>query len=457
MGITIVRKSDTHKINPKAKKALILAGGAVTGAAFKVGGLRALDEYLGNFSVNQFDIFVGISSGSFVAAPLAGGIPPTEILKSLDGRSANYTQLAPWHYYLPNWKEMLLRPLHFIYEQCLHVPRAIVDVVSGFGEFGPQIAAEIWRLTTEPSRENYDALLQTVTRVVTTRPMPSLLSLLPSGFFDNAPIEKYLRENIERNGLSNNFKALQRRTKKQLYICAMTLDGAKRAIFGPDENHDVTISQAVQASTAMPGFYKPARIHGVDYVDGNVLETAHFDVAVAHGAELIVCYNPFRPVDNKVMLQFLRDKNEFVSEGRRLADNGIITILSQIFRTIFHTRLHQMIEQYASDANFQGDIILIEPSSTDMAFFDLNPLVLSNRIKAARLGFESVRNSINERYDDVSEIFSRYGIEMNRRNVEVDVKRLKVAGSDLEQVREVLEHKVHDLPKPKSKPKAKRK
>lgn len=438
MGITIVGKGG-KKIDKHAKKALILAGGAVTGAAFKAGGLRALDDYFSNFSVTDFDIFVGISSGSFVAAPLAGGIPPSEILRSLDGRSKRYTQLAPWHYYQPNWKELLLRPLNFMWEQVLFVPRAVKDILSGFGEFGPQLAAEIWRLALDPSEAHYDAVFRTVTRALAMRPMPSFLSLLPSGFFDNSGIEKYLRENIIRNHLANDFKTLEKMRRKKLYICAMTLDGAGRAIFGPDEKNDVTISEAVQASTAMPGFYKPARIHGVDYVDGNVLETAHFDVAVSHGAELIVCYNPFRPVDNKVMLQFLREKNEFVSEGRRLADNGIITILSQIFRTVFHTRLHHMIEQYAYDPHFHGDIILIEPSASDMAFFDLNPLIFSNRLKAGRLGFESVRNSINEHYDEIAKVFARHGVRMSRKNVEVDVKRLKVAGSDMKQVRAVLE------------------
>lgn len=438
MAITIVRKSG-KKVDKKARKALILAGGAVTGAAFKTGGLCALDDYFTNFTINQFDIFVGISSGSFIAAPLAAGITATEILKSLDGRSKRYTQLAPWHYYLPNWKELLLRPVNFLAEQVMFVPRAVKDVLAGFGEFGPQLVAEIWRLVLEPTKPNYDAVLRTVTRSVATRPMPSLLTLLPSGFFDNSGIETYLRTNIERNHLSNSFNFLYKTMHKKLYICAMTLDGADRVIFGPDEKNDVTISEAVQASTAMPGFYKPARIHGTDYVDGNVLETAHFDVAVSHGAELIVCYNPFRPVDNKVMLQYLREKNEFVTEGRRLADNGIITILNQIFRTVFHTRLHHMIEQYAYDPNFKGDIILVEPSSSDMAFFELNPLIFSNRLRAARLGFESVRNSVSDHYDEIAEIFAKYGVRMSRKSIEVDVKRLKVAGSDMRQVRAVLE------------------
>ena len=40
----------------------------------------------------------------------------------------------------------------------------------------------------------------------------------------------------------------------------------------------------MQASTALPLFYKPARIKGVDYVDGGVRRTANIDVAIEKGA-----------------------------------------------------------------------------------------------------------------------------------------------------------------------------
>src|SRR2546430_7648102 len=75
----------------------------------------------------------------------------------------------------------------------------------------------------------------------------------------------------------------------------MNLDTAERVVFGHDEDTSLIISEEVQASTALPGFYKPARIKGVDYVDGGVRRTANIDVAIEHGAELVICYNPFRP------------------------------------------------------------------------------------------------------------------------------------------------------------------
>src|SRR2546427_6529089 len=95
MGLTIVHKSDltTRKKNPRV--ALVLAGGAVTGGAYKLGGLKALDDFLVNRKTTDFDIYVGLSAGAFLAAPLAGGVTPPEMLRSLDGTSEDFTYLSP--------------------------------------------------------------------------------------------------------------------------------------------------------------------------------------------------------------------------------------------------------------------------------------------------------------------------------------------------------------------------
>ena len=87
MGITIVHKSGDAKGKRPKKVALVLAGGAITGGAFKVGGLLALDQFLGNRTVTDFDIYVGISAGAFLAAPLAAGVGPIEMFRAVGGRS----------------------------------------------------------------------------------------------------------------------------------------------------------------------------------------------------------------------------------------------------------------------------------------------------------------------------------------------------------------------------------
>ena len=53
------------------RRALVLAGGGVIGGMYEVGALAALDEALPEFRVNNFDLYVGSSSGSVVSALMA--------------------------------------------------------------------------------------------------------------------------------------------------------------------------------------------------------------------------------------------------------------------------------------------------------------------------------------------------------------------------------------------------
>jgi len=64
--------------------ALTLAGGGVTGGMYEVGALTALEERL-NGSGRGFDVYVGCSAGSVVAALLAGGVRASEVYRILDG------------------------------------------------------------------------------------------------------------------------------------------------------------------------------------------------------------------------------------------------------------------------------------------------------------------------------------------------------------------------------------
>ncbi|RMF19945.1 MAG: hypothetical protein D6760_12535, partial [Deltaproteobacteria bacterium] len=193
-----------------------------------------------------------------------------------------------------------------------------------------------------------------------------------------------------------------------------------------------TVSEAVQASTALPGFYRPARINGVDYVDGGVRRTASIDVAIEHGADLVICYNPFRPFTNRVAHRYVPETGKFESEGTPLADQGIITVLNQVFRTLLHSRLQYGLRQYQEDTNFQGDIIVVEPTERDTRFFAMNPLAFWEGPKAGRHGYVSVTQSIETHYDIVKQILQSYGILMTRREVREGLERMRRFGGSAE-------------------------
>ena len=81
-------------------------------------------------------------------------------------------------------------------------------------------------------------------------------------------------------GLSNSFRdaaaAAHRRRSRSTTPSA--------SVFGAGDLMDVPISQAIAASSAIPGFFEPYRIGGRDYVDGDVGYTGHADLAVDAGA-----------------------------------------------------------------------------------------------------------------------------------------------------------------------------
>lgn len=443
MGITIVQKSDLAVRKKNAKIALVLAGGAVTGGAFKLGGLKALDDVLVNRKTTEFDTYVGLSAGAVLAAPLSWGISPAEMLRSLEGKSDNFSQLQFLDFYRLNGQELVERPLRFAFDLMTYAPGVALD----FLRHGPGIAAEVQkRLTrfvrTRDAREMLELLLSLGEYAAKRRGFPFLLDYLPSGFFDNGSLEAYLRLNLERNRLSNDFRTLFELTRKELYISAMNLDTAERAVFGHDEDVSLTISEAVQASTALPVFYKPARIRGVDYVDGGVRRTANIDVAIEHGAELIICYNPFRPFSNRVRRRYDKEKDRFEIEGRPLSDHGLLTVLNQVFRTLLHSRLQYGLRQYQDDPNFRGDIIIIEPKETDIDFFQMNVLDFRNRLRAAQHGYMSVSESLDRNFDLIKQILETYGILMTRKQLRQSMDRLK--GEDLDETSDVL---LEDVPR----------
>ncbi|MBN1283274.1 MAG: patatin-like phospholipase family protein [Proteobacteria bacterium] len=436
MGITIVQRSDLERPRPRGCRALILAGGAITGGSFMAGGLRALNRYIEGAGVGDFDVFVGISSGSMLAAALAAGISPESMIKSLDGTSSHFSQLTAWHCYRPNVAEIVSRPLKFFLRAAMWLPGGVVRVAQRHDEWRHGILGSVWRFVLDPSRGNYDDMMVPLLEMLDAGDFPSLLALLPSGLFDNGPIESYFRENIERNRLTNDFCEAARITGKRLYISAVRLDGARRVVFGADEEDSLTISEAIQASTALPGFYKPAHIGGEDYVDGGVQETANIDTAVEKGAKLIVCYNPFRPYDPEL---FVKGMSRRRRSGKRLATDGIATVLNQILRAFFHARLAVAVRRFREDPSFDGDIILIEPRGGDEAYFSLNPMLLRNRIAAAKLGFESVRASIGENFDGISRIMAAHGIRMNRSKVDEEYTRITRPGVSEREIQRLLE------------------
>ncbi len=409
MGITIVQKSDLSKPKRDPKVALVLSGGAVSGGAFKLGGLRALDRFMVNRNVKDFDMFVGISAGAVIATYLANDISVEEIHRSLIDRQGPLDAVRPFEFYSLNKADILKTPFHLLGDMVSITSRKIYGFLACNNIFRKQFRAQLAACASNPNSETLERFVSyCFERKELAVNHPSLpWHYLPNGIFKTDRIERSTRKNFKKNNLSNDFRELFRRTGKELYIVAMNLDSAKRSIFGHDQINTIPVSKAMQASIAFPLFFKPVTIDGVDYIDGAVIKTTSMDFAIEKGADLVICYNPFRPFNHESF-----DANN--PEGRKrisIAQDGIAAVINQVMRTLLHTRLMHGIKLYRENPDFKGDIILVEPTEHDDRFFDMNPFSLNSRRKASARGYESVSNSLKKNYAALQEILGAYGIE----------------------------------------------
>src|SRR5688500_18900870 len=82
-----VAKTGTRKPRKRSSKtALVLGGGEFTGGVYEIGALRALDLLSVNKSVNDFDVYVGTSAGSLVAALAANGVTPEQMMRVVNNQ-----------------------------------------------------------------------------------------------------------------------------------------------------------------------------------------------------------------------------------------------------------------------------------------------------------------------------------------------------------------------------------
>jgi len=179
------------------------------------------------------------------------------------------------------------------------------------------------------------------------------------------------------------------------------LDSGEATGFGGRAHRDVPVSQAVQASTALPGLYRPVRIHGRDYVDGGVKKTAHINLAIQRGADLVVCINPIVPVLN-------RDGG--LLDGN-LSRKGVTYVLDQALRIMLHGRMQYGLERYRAE-HPEVDVLLLEPERADTRMFRYHIMRMSARRTVALYGYRSALASFRRHRVAYGKMLRRHGISL---------------------------------------------
>ena len=163
------------------------------------------------------------------------------------------------------------------------------------------------------------------------------------------------------------------------------------------------ISQAVKASAALPGLYPPARIDGCDYVDGAMKKTLHASVALRAGAKLLICINPLVPYDAALA----------GAKPVHLAERGLVTVLSQTFRALIHSRMRVGMERYAREFP-DADVVLFEPAQDDAVMFFANMFSYADRRRLAEHAYRHTLAELRRRAGELEPVLARHGVGLDR-------------------------------------------
>jgi NTE family protein len=380
------------------KTALVLGGGGFTGGVYEIGALRALDLLAVNSTVNNFDVYVGTSAGSFIASLCANGVTPEEMMRVVTRKGkAPFKDINIGDLLRPNLVEFA-RQGATIPARTLGMLRQLVRQPGGISAMDLAMGLADW---------------------------------LPSGLYTGAGIERYLHDVLSEPGRTDDFRQLD----CELYLTATDLDTCERVVFGVEGNDEAPISQAVRASGALPMVYAPVKVDDRELIDGGIVSTTNLDLAIEAGAKLVVVINPIVPFVNDFAgtVSTLRG-----SRPRRVSDMGFAQIGYQVFKLVAHQRLHELAKSWES--RYPGvDIVLIEPDPTDELMFQTSMMSFTSRVEIARHGFESVTKKLAGEYDRYQAVAERHGLDISAKRVRQVVAHFDEEAESVSAWRKILE------------------
>jgi predicted acylesterase/phospholipase RssA len=345
-----------------SKIALVCAGGGVTGAVYEIGCLRALDDLIEG-GVGGLDLYVGVSGGALVSALLAAGITPAEMYDAVASPAGDAIGMAE-------------APLY---------------------RLGVDNLVTVTRRAPAALRRALGSVLTGETRSLADF-ASALFELLPPGLLENTGVQEYVAALVTARAGADRFDRLAR----PLLVVAVDLDSAEAVAFGDAAHRNVPVSKAVQASTALPGLYRPVRIRSRDYVDGGVKKTAHIHLAIESGADLVLCVNPIVPIHNDVRTGPWHE---------HLSGKGIAHVLDQVLRIVLHGRMQYGLERYAKE-NPGVDILLVEPARDDVRMFSYHIMRYGARRIVAEHGYQSVMSLFDAGFERYRRMLARHGLRL---------------------------------------------
>jgi NTE family protein len=229
---------------------LVLGGGGVLGEAWMSAVLAGIEEANG-FDARGCEAFVGTSAGSIVAAALAGGVRADARLGRLPEQPAAEQSNG-------------------------HRPGGPLGAVRRRAAAAGALAAAPVAALALSSSTPGGALVRR-----------AALGRVPDG-----------RRSL--GGLGSQIDGLGAGFDGRLSVSAVALDSGRRVMFGQPGAPEASVGEAVEASCAIPGFFRPVTIGGRRYVDGGAWSPTNMDAAPVGRGTSVLCLNPTGSVSGSI-------------------------------------------------------------------------------------------------------------------------------------------------------------
>ena len=316
------------------KVGLVLGAGGVAGGAWLTGALAAIATETG-WDPGSADRIVGTSAGSVIGAFTAAGLPPWFMVAHSRGETF----------------DGLTGPDGRPASEADRSGGANFRLHRGLPPIGPG---------------SLQLALSTLLHPMKHTPLELTVGWLPRGFVSTDSLKDIVRRTVPTQWVEH----------PSFWAVACDYSSGKRTVFGRPGTPKAELADAVAASCAIPGFYRPVSVGGRRYVDGGVNSASNLDLLARRNLDLVICLNPTSTLEGGApganLLDRFLDLNRAAS-GRRLGSE-------------------------AKRVRAGGtEVVLIQPTTEDLEVIGRNLMSGRRRNEVIETAMRTVAEAVRER------------------------------------------------------------